>query len=452
MSTPAYLLRVENIAKTYRIYEKSTDRLKALIAPWTKPYRDHAALKNVSFELHAQETLGVLGRNGAGKSTLLQIIAGVLKPTRGAIDRRGRVAALLELSAGFNPDLSGYDNARLSAALNGLSGRRIKEIMPDVVAFSELGDFIHAPLKTYSSGMKARLGFAVMMHVDADIVIIDETLAVGDQAFRQKSIRAMKNFVREKALIFVSHSPELVAGLCERCLWIDRGSVREVGPTKAVVESYMRMVREERSGPMRIQEAEKPSAAPTAGSLSPASRPRIMPTSDVGVEIFETDLAGPARTRGSAEIERVAFEATARPGARIVHGGDEVQVTVAVRAVEGLNDFIVGFEVRNAAGLAVFGQNTLAAAQTAPRHARKGDLVRVLFRFTMPHLRKGSYALAAAVALQADGVIAPEARQDEAVFFEVHERDVVRGLVGVPMHAIDVTVAAGDDRENGEAA
>jgi ABC-type polysaccharide/polyol phosphate transport system ATPase subunit len=216
------------------------------------------ALRDVSFCVEAGESLAILGSNGAGKSTLLSIVVGVTSPTSGKVECRGRVGALLELGTGFHPDLTGIENIFLNASLLGLGRQQIREKLESIISFSELADFINEPVRTYSSGMVARLGFSVAVHVDPDILVLDEVLAVGDNNFRRKCEHKISEFAREgKTLLFVSHGLETVLAMCRRAVWLDHGRVRMDGPAEEVVRSY------------RLDGASKQAAAAAGGESAP---------------------------------------------------------------------------------------------------------------------------------------------------------------------------------------
>ena len=204
--------------------------------------RRHApfyALRDVSFDVRMGEGLAVIGANGAGKSTLLGLIAGLSCPTEGSIEVNGRIAALLELGSGFHPDLTGLENLRLNASLLGLSRRRTEEVSGAIAEFADIGDFLREPLRTYSTGMLMRLAFAIAIHVDPDILIVDEVLAVGDQPFQVKCFERIRQFKAEgKTLLFVSHATQLVREICDRGLWLEHGKVRMDGSAAAVLEAY----------------------------------------------------------------------------------------------------------------------------------------------------------------------------------------------------------------------
>lgn len=234
------VIEVSQAGKCYQIYERPQDRLKQMLWRGRRRYhREFWALRDVSFSVRRGETLGVIGRNGSGKSTLLKLLCGTLAPTTGTLTVNGRVAALLELGTGFNPEFTGRENVYLNAAILGLDDAEIERYLPEILAFADIGEFIDQPVKTYSSGMAVRLAFAVAAHVRADILIIDEALAVGDVFFVQKCMRFLRQFQERGTLLFVSHDTAAVINLCDRVLWLDQGQSREAGPAKAVCEHYL---------------------------------------------------------------------------------------------------------------------------------------------------------------------------------------------------------------------
>ena len=207
--------------------------------PPKKYFSEFWALKDVSFEIRKGETVGIIGRNGSGKSTLLQLICGTLTPTNGSIQTNGRIAALLELGSGFNLEFTGRENVYLNAAVLGLSKSEIDERFDDIAAFADIGQFIKQPVKTYSSGMYVRLAFAVIAHVNADILVVDEALSVGDAVFTQKCMRFIRRYQENGTLIFVSHDTASVQNLCKSGIWLQNGMVEKIGTAKSVSEAYL---------------------------------------------------------------------------------------------------------------------------------------------------------------------------------------------------------------------
>ncbi|NCN97074.1 MAG: ABC transporter ATP-binding protein, partial [Rhodoferax sp.] len=231
-------IRVKNLHKCFQIYASPGHRLRQFVLPrlrrWfglptVNYFREFWALSDISFEVKKGQTVGIIGRNGSGQSTLLQMICGTLHPTLGQIEIQGRVAALLELGSGFNPEFTGRENVYFNASVLGQSHERTHEKFADIEAFADIGDFIDQPVKTYSSGMLVRLAFAVIAHVDADILVIDEALAVGDAFFTQKCMRFLRGFMQHGTVLFVSHDTAAVKSLCSHAIWLDKGIVRKHG-------------------------------------------------------------------------------------------------------------------------------------------------------------------------------------------------------------------------------
>jgi lipopolysaccharide transport system ATP-binding protein len=251
-------LELNAISKKYKIYSSPGQRLREIVFR-KKLHSDFVALDNVSFSTKRGETIGIIGENGAGKSTLLKIVANTLKPTSGKISREGRISALLELGAGFNPELTGEENIFLNAYLLGLTKAEIEKKREEIIDFSELGNFIGRPVKTYSSGMIVRLAFSVATSVNPDILIVDEALAVGDQHFQKKCIDRMMKFKKDgKTILFCSHALYFIQELCERTIWLQNGKVAQCGETSPVLNAYTDWVRERDAG---IKMSEQPDPA-----------------------------------------------------------------------------------------------------------------------------------------------------------------------------------------------
>ena len=241
------VIRVQNLSKCYQIYERPEDRLKQSLWRGKKQfYREFWALHDVSFEMQRGETIGIIGRNGSGKSTLLQLIAGTLNPSAGCVEVKGRVAALLELGSGFNPDFSGRENVYLNGAILGLSREDIHRRFDEIASFADIGDFIEQPVKTYSSGMMLRLAFAVSVCVDPDILIVDEALAVGDMGFQFKCMERLQQLCSSgTSLLFVSHDISTVKAFCQRVIYLVKGEVRGIGSASDMAEMYLLDMRDE---------------------------------------------------------------------------------------------------------------------------------------------------------------------------------------------------------------
>ena len=227
-----WAIKIEHLSKVYKIFDKPTDRVKEALNPFHKRYsRDFYALNDVSLTIKKGETVGIIGKNGAGKSTILKIITGVLTPTSGSVQVNGRIASLLELGAGFNPEMTGIENIYLNGTIMGYSKEEMDDRIQDIIDFADIGEFIHQPVKMYSSGMFARLAFAVNAFVEPDILIVDEALSVGDAAFQAKCISRMKQMMCSgTTILFVTHDMYSVRAFCQRCIYLKKGSVHLDGP------------------------------------------------------------------------------------------------------------------------------------------------------------------------------------------------------------------------------
>jgi homopolymeric O-antigen transport system ATP-binding protein len=296
-------VRADRVSKLYKVYESAGDRLREML--FRRPrHRVFHALSEVSFELPRGGALGIIGENGAGKSTLLKIVAGTTRASSGAVSRHGTVASILELGMGFHPDFTGRENARMNAALLGLTGPEIRRRLPEIRDFAELGDFFDRPVRTYSSGMVLRLAFAVATHADAEILIVDEALAVGDGYFQKKSVDRITEFHRRGGtLLFCSHALYYVALLCDQALWLKNGKIAGLGPTLPVVRAYEAFLQErERALSPELASAAVEAATPAA---SEGRKPARL------TDVFVHDGSGYARTEfGAGETVAVdlAFE------------------------------------------------------------------------------------------------------------------------------------------------
>jgi len=242
-------IKVQNLTKTYKLYKEPMDRLKEALNPFKKSYHnDFHALKDVSFQIKKGETVGIIGRNGSGKSTLLKIITGVLTPTSGRAIVHGKISAILELGAGFNPEMSGLENTYLNTSINGMNKNATDKKIDEILEFAELGEFIHQPIKTYSSGMKARLAFAVAINIESDILIVDEALSVGDMNFQAKCMFKMGQIMKEgTTILFVSHSIDSVKKLCKKAIYLENGKLIEMGNAGEISDLYIKNMREKQT-------------------------------------------------------------------------------------------------------------------------------------------------------------------------------------------------------------
>ena len=440
-------IRVRDVGKSYRMYESPSHRLwQGLFGARKTFYRDFWALRHVDLEVHRGETVGIVGRNGSGKSTLLQMIAGTLTPTEGSIDVNGRVAALLELGSGFNPDFTGRENVYLNGALFGLSRQQIDARMEAILAFADIGDFIDQPIRSYSSGMTVRLAFAVIAHVDADVLIIDEALAVGDAFFSQKCMRWLRKFRETGTLLFVSHDAAAVTNLCSRALWLENGEARMTGAAAEVVEAYMReqhvVGRRDVAGDA-VQVAERAARRERAAEtdLRTDRRAELGIGNPIRVFEFDPEAAGVEFGAGRATITGVSLVRADGGAAQLVEGGELVDLSISARMHEALDALIFGFYVKDRLGQRLFGDNSFLVFQDAPIRASEGETITVHFRFRMPILPAGSYMIDAALATGTQYDHTQQHWIHDALEFRALDETMRHGLVGIPM--LDIRVGDG---------
>jgi lipopolysaccharide transport system ATP-binding protein len=437
--TDTLAVRLQGVSKCYHIYDNPQDRLKQAIVPRlqravglepVRYFHDFWALRDVSLEVRRGETLGVIGRNGSGKSTLLQILCGTLSPTEGRVEVAGRVGALLELGSGFNPEFTGRENVYLNGAVLGLAREQIDARYDDILAFADIGEFIGQPVKTYSSGMYVRLAFAVIAHCDADILVIDEALSVGDVFFGQKCMRFLRGFQERGTVVFVSHDAAAVKSLCDRAILLEHGRMRMDGSAKEVCEAYHASAYGLQIGP--VAAAPKPVA--TARDAAPA---RFGPAASPNpIEVFRFDPAA-GFGDGSAAIRSVELlDADGREALAWVQGGEHVTLRIEVDANAALASPIIGFHFKDRFGQVLFGDNTWATHRDAPVPVAPGEHLVAEFDFRMPILPAGRYSMDVAVA---DGTT-QEHRQaqwvHDAFVLESHSSSVSTGLVGIPFAGI----------------
>jgi lipopolysaccharide transport system ATP-binding protein len=435
-------IRVDAICKCYQIYGKPQDRLKQsvlsrlqrLVGRVGKRYfREFWALRNVSLEVRKGETLGIIGRNGSGKSTLLQIICGTLSPTSGNVQINGRVAALLELGSGFNPEFTGRENIFLNAMVLGLTRDQIDQRFEDIVAFADIGDFIEQPVKTYSSGMALRLAFAVIAHVDADILIIDEALAVGDAVFVQKCMRFLRRFKETGTVLFVSHDAGSIVNLCLEALWLDGGEVRMRGPAKDVGEAYSQYCAQLVMGETQLIAAQ------------PVDRSNVEPLSievdaETEIDFFDNIVHSEGWSTGSARIVSVEMARTDGSSDVVFAGGEAVVLRIRAETAVDIASPIIGFLMKDRLGQALFGHNTYVEGELAPSLVA-GDEAQAQFAFRLPLLPNGEYSITVAFA---DGDLTEHVQHHwihDAVLVAVRSPKHRYGLVGIPFQAIKFEVS-----------
>ena len=442
-------IKVSNLSKCYQIYDKPHDRLKQSIYPRLQTrmgkvpkqyYREFWALKDVSFEIKKGETVGIVGRNGSGKSTLLQMICGTLNPTSGDISKRGRVAALLELGSGFNPEFTGRENVYMNATVLGLSREEIDTRFEKIAAFADIGEFIEQPVKTYSSGMYVRLAFAVIAHVDADILIVDEALSVGDAVFSQKCMRFIRKFKENGTLLFVSHDMSSVLNLCQKAVWLHGGQIRQIGDSKQIAEDYLQYTLQEVYG----EEAQLHSI-----KKSSQHRERTSSLQPEDSSVLALDYAGQMQVAdnlnnangwntGAGEILEVHLQSLDSENSDVFKGGEKVLMVIRATAHQKLDHPILGFLLRDRLGQDLFGENTLPFTDLNPRPVAAGEVIQGEFVFRLPMLPNGKFVVMAAFA---DGDLYNHVQHHwlhDALIINVSSSKVRWGLVGVEFENIEL--------------
>jgi len=424
-------IRVEGLEKLYR-RTLPGDRLRTLKSALMDGSltgnlrKDEAisALSGIDFSVEKGEAFGVIGGNGSGKSTLLKLLAGMLRPSAGRITVAGRVAAMIELGAGFHPEISGRENVFINGAVLGLSKREIGRKYAEIVEFSGLGDFMEEPVKNYSSGMYVRLGFAVAIHTDPDVLLVDEVLAVGDEAFAHRCIRRIEEFLSSgRTLLLVSHSLDLVSGLCDRVLWLENGRQRLIAPPRRAIDAYRQAVAEreaeEHQAAKNQRDAQRDAKAEGAAVAAPRGTQASPETND---------------RWGSRAAEITSIRLLDAAGAEHYHlaSGETAQFEIQARAAAPLDDFVFGVAISTPRGVEVWGTNTDLEGYVPESFDGEATV-----RLTCPGLRlaPGEYVVDVAVHAR-DG--APYDYRRRALTFTVTAKN---GGVGVyfPEHRWEVT-------------
>ncbi len=376
-------IKVQNLSKCYQVYERPQDRLLQMLARGKKQYfREFWALKDISFEVKPGETFGVIGRNGSGKSTLLQILAGTLAPTHGHIEIGGRIAALLELGSGFNPEFTGRENVFLNGRILGLSKEDIETRYDQIQAFADIGDYIDQPVKTYSSGMFVRLAFAVQAHINANIVIIDEALAVGDVFFRQKCYTRLEQLRQSGvAILLVSHSMGDIEQYCKRAILLSQGEQKFIGPASEAVQNYYLL--HQSPGQLPISSAKSP--------LEAIRRPMAQPKIVTPPEVAFISLADKSQINPSETIcTGVALcDANGEPR-RSFRQGDVAIFYYEFELSQDIEVPICGIVLKNDHGVIVHGKNSWQTGNACPVIIKGGSKIVCQQHITLD-LQPGEY-------------------------------------------------------------
>jgi lipopolysaccharide transport system ATP-binding protein len=438
------LIRCDRVSKCYEIFEKPHHRLmQSLTGNRRKFHREFWALRDISFEVRRGETFGVIGRNGSGKSTLLQILSGTLAPTMGTVEVRGRVAALLELGAGFNADCTGRENVYTNGQLFGLSNLEIDARFDQIAAFADIGAFLDQPVKTYSSGMYVRLAFAVIAHVDADVLIVDEALSVGDAYFVQKCMRFLRTFMERGTLFFCSHDTGAVANLCSRALLLESGVALAAGAPKLVIERYLANLVESFQGESSVSVPVLPTIEINKPDGYRDMRADLINASNLrnDLQVFAFTPDAPAFGKGGAQIESVRLLDTNGESLAWVIGGEDVRLEVVCRVNKDIARPIVGFQLKDRLGQVLFAENTYVSYQHEPVAVVAGGQLIARFDFRLPVLPVGDYSIGVAIAEGTQENHVQHHWIHDALIVRSQTSSIVLGLMGLPMRKIELSTA-----------
>ena len=451
-------IRAQSVGKAYRTYSSRRRKLKDILFNTKSEgyFKEYWALKDISFEVGRGDSLGVIGRNGSGKSTLLQLISGIVSPTLGTIQKNGKLAALLELGSGFNPEFTGIENIYLNASLLGLTKHQTRGKIDDILAFADIGEFATQPVKLYSSGMIVRLAFAVIANIQAEILIIDEALAVGDAFFVQKCMRFIRNFQENGCLIFVSHDASAVQSLCNKSILLEKGEIVKKGLPKDVIEKYVEQMQKE---DMRVN-SKASEATDKNNELNHYWENNDVKTyktvwSDYRSKIIENQmeinkleltkinsLFPEEKNYGSEEaiITKVRLKRTEENVENnIILGGSIVTLEIYCKLKADIQNIILGFQLKDDKGQVLAGENTdNAFGNKKILNGKKDKTIRTSFVFTMPVLPKGDYFITACIATGTSGNHRIVHWLNDALLLKSENSSVTAGLAGVLMQSIYV--------------
>lgn len=437
------VLRAEGVGKRYRLFHRPGDRLVHALAPWFPTrFRDHWALRDVSFEIRRGEAVGIVGRNGSGKSTLLQMLCGILEPTTGRIETHGRISALLELGAGFNPEFTGRENARLNASVLGMEPSQFEARLPAITAFADIGDFLDRPVKTYSSGMLVRLAFSVAIHVEPEILVVDEALAVGDEAFQRKCharIAAMR--AAGVTVLFVSHSAGTVVELCDRAMLLESGELLSVGQPKEIIARYQQL----------LYSAEERRSALVAAIRSDASAASVAPAgaADAGADADTLDpgfvsMSAVEYGNGVARIDQPAIRTDDGRTVNMLVQRRRYRYGYRVTFLAAATQIRFGMMCKTISGVEIGGGVT-ATRSAGVAAVAPGDVFDVEFEFDCA-LLAGVYFLNCGVVGVVDGDETYLHRVVDAVAFRVQPRpdSIATGIVDLGVRPASIVRLAGE--------
>lgn len=433
-----YAIEVNGLSKCYQIYDKPSDRLKQMLMRGRKQYyKEFWALKDVSFKIKKGETVGIIGRNGSGKSTLLQMICGTLNPTGGEVKVNGRVAALLELGAGFNPEFSGVENVYMAASLYGLSKEEVDQRFDAIATFADIGDHLHQPVKTYSSGMYVRLAFAVIANVGADILVVDEALAVGDIYFQQKCMRYLRKFQDGGGtILFVSHDTGAVMSLCRTALWLrkSQAGVNNLGSAESVCKAYLQDFYAHQDKVL-IDEPEEIEPLDKVSTYAWEAEPFPENILQVSTYNHHAESFGV----GGGRFISAVFVDPDDQHLTTLQGGQSVVLRLTAKIERSITAPAFGITLKDRLGQFIYSESTDVAFRRSSPVFAPGDIVTVSFCFRMPVLLQGSYTIDIAFA---EGIGHEHTQHhwvhDALVLSSLSGR-LVQGVVGLPELAVHMS-------------
>ena len=382
-----WAIKIDHLSKVYKIFDKPTDRVKEALNPFRKRYsRDFYALNDVSLTIKKGETVGIIGKNGAGKSTILKIITGVLTPTSGSVQVNGRIASLLELGAGFNPEMTGIENIYMNGTIMGYNKEEMDDRVQDIIDFADIGEFIHQPVKMYSSGMFARLAFAVNVNVTPDILIVDEALSVGDVFFQNKCFKRMDTLKKSGVtVLFVSHDMGSIRQLCNKCLWLENGGMRQYGDVEEVAAAYF-------NEQLGLQ-----------NKLNQNTVDNFVGNHDLDVVKGKKYLELPliSSKHGLMNNDVIIKSLSFYEGGEerlVLENGHRYVARYAVEFKKGFKNLIFGFVMESNKGIAVIAINSWIASSGKTISIEKAGTAVVSFEFLLPKILRGTYTVSPAVA------------------------------------------------------
>lgn len=423
-------IEVRGVSKFYNLYERPQDRVKELFSLTKKKYHTlYKALDRISFTVKKGETLGIIGRNGAGKSTLLKLITGVITPSEGSIETHGEISALLELGTGFNPEYTGYENIFLNGSMRGFSDKEMQEKVKEIVDFADIGEYMGQPVKTYSSGMFARLAFAVMISFKPEILIVDEALSVGDIFFQQKCNTFMKEEMKGVTKLLVTHDMNSIANMADRVILIDRGKIIREGKPLEVIEDYLKLLH------TSVFQSEEAAAKDEDARLNAATE----------AEAEALALEAAAREKEKAEIGWVDAPKESIGGAQdilidrcrmlingeavdVVKPGDAVRIELLLHSKKDADNIIIGYTFKDKYGNSIFAQSTLGE-NIMIEGVKQGEVRKASLSFHWPEVKEGDYFLTLGIGEGYDQMV-------HTVQCWVHSVLHVQAIALKPMHGV----------------